>query len=426
MGASGFAAEAPLVVGLATRRLRARQRELERAVLARVREVAPDPAGEADAEYAAGLRATVAAAIDYGLTGIERGDRPVAVPAEVALQARRAARNGVALDAVLRRYIAGNALLWDYIMQEADRAELAGQGVGLRGMLQAQSSLLDKLVVVVAREYASEMQRAGRSGEQRLLERVRILLAGEPPVGVELDYQLDAEHLGVIGRGPGCQAALRQLAADLDRQLLSVTRGGGTVWAWLGGQRALQPADLQRLMSPQTGRCSGLSACRRDGHGGDAGQPPEVCFAVGEVARGLEGWRLTHRQAQAALLVALRKPQQLTRYSDVALLAATLQDETLMRSLRDMYLSPLENPGSAGAVLRHTLRAYLAAECNASSTAAVLRVVRSTVENRLRTIEERLGRSLHPCPPELEIALHLDDLGPLDVTDTATIDCDCD
>ena len=135
---------------------------------------------------------------------------------------------------------------------------------------------------------------------------------------------------------------------------------------------------------------------------------------------------MTHRQAQAALLVALRKPQQLTRYSDVALLAATLQDETLMRSLRDMYLSPLENPGSAGAVLRHTLRAYLAAECNASSTAAVLRVVRSTVENRLRTIEERLGRSLHPCPPELEIALHLDNLGPLDVTDTATIDCDCE
>jgi hypothetical protein len=37
-------------------------------------------------------------------------------------------------------------------------------------------------------------------------------------------------------------------------------------------------------------------------------------------------------------------------------------------------------------------------------------VARKTVASRLRTIEERLGRTLHPCPAELEVALLLDEL----------------
>ncbi|MCL2770562.1 MAG: helix-turn-helix domain-containing protein, partial [Solirubrobacterales bacterium] len=54
--------------------------------------------------------------------------------------------------------------------------------------------------------------------------------------------------------------------------------------------------------------------------------------------------------------------------------------------------------------------AYLAAERNISSAAAALGVARSTVEARLSTIERRLGRSLHPCPAELEVALALGEL----------------
>jgi DNA-binding PucR family transcriptional regulator len=65
---------------------------------------------------------------------------------------------------------------------------------------------------------------------------------------------------------------------------------------------------------------------------------------------------------------------------------------------------------NVGAVLRQTLRAYLATERSVSSTAAAIGVGRKTVENRLQTIEERLGRSLHPFPAELEVALLLDEL----------------
>ena len=50
-------------------------------------------------------------------------------------------------------------------------------------------------------------------------------------------------------------------------------------------------------------------------------KPAGVSSAIGEPGKGLDGWRLTHRQAQAAMRIALRRPQRLTRYADVALLA---------------------------------------------------------------------------------------------------------
>jgi DNA-binding PucR family transcriptional regulator len=134
-----------------------------------------------------------------------------------------------------------------------------------------------------------------------------------------------------------------------------------------------------------------------------------VSLAVGAAGRGIDGWRLTHRQAQAAMLVALRRPQMLTRYADVSLLAAVLRDAELARSVVEIHLSPLDGQKD-GAVLRETLHAYFAAGCNAATAAAALRVDRHTVERRLHTIETRLGRALHTCHAELEVALRVQEL----------------
>ena len=101
----------------------------------------------------------------------------------------------------------------------------------------------------------------------------------------------------------------------------------------------------------------------------------------------------------------------MTRYADVALLASALKDAALARALVEIYIAPLED-ARGGSVLCETLRAYLAAECHVSSAAAALGVVRRTIDSRLRTIEQRLGRSLHPCPAELKVALELDELDP--------------
>src|SRR5271167_2023643 len=143
-------------VGPVVRGLRARRREIEVAIFARVSDGAFDHAGDGDAEYVQGLRAAVAAAVEYGLQGIERGDDWAGpVPVVAVEQARRAARVGVSLDTVLRRYVLGHTLLWDFVMEEAARV---GEDRALREMSRLQGAVLDRLVIEVTREYAVELQ----------------------------------------------------------------------------------------------------------------------------------------------------------------------------------------------------------------------------------------------------------------------------
>jgi hypothetical protein len=388
-------------VGVVVAGLRARRREMEDAIFARVRVAVADSVG-GDAEYVAGLRATVTAVVDYVLTGLELGGRLPDVPLEAISQAHRAARHGVGLEAVLRRYMIGQAMLSDYILQEADRVKLVGGGTDAsRELLRVQAALADRVVAEVAREHLGELQRAGRSREHRRRERVRALLAGDG-TGTDLDveYDLDAQHVGVVAGGSHAQDALRELAERLDRQLLCVACGEATVWAWLGGRRALHMAELAQAVATRA-RADAGPGIDRD---------RDTWFAVGEPAWGLAGWRSSHRQAQEALTVAMHKPQPLTRYGDVALLTLALKDRELRRILTDIYIAPLTDKHDDGAVLSQTLRAYLACEYNASSTAAAMKVARSTIVKRLRTIEERLGKALHSCPPELAVALALEQI----------------
>jgi len=408
-------------------RLRTRRDELVREIFARVRAGALASSGDDDAEYVAGLRATVVAAVDYVLEGIERGEDdgspPTPIPAVASEQARRAARAGVPLETVLRRYLVGHTLFERFVMDEAANSEENGipptPREALQGALRAQAAVLDRLLERIAGEYGDELARMGRSPEQRRAEQVRGLLAGGAVEGhaidrAGLDYELeDRWHLGVIAVGEGAAHAVRGLAVSADRRLLSVAQGERTVWAWLGGRERFAVGEIERVVSGMVADDSGVAS-------GDGGMiaGDGVVIALGEPSRGFAGWRLTHQQAQAALVVALRRRKswggvegvKVTRYADVALLASALKDELLARALLDVYIAPLEDSRGGGPVLLQTLRAYLASERNASSAAASLGVARNTVDNRLRTIEDQLGRPLHPCPAELEVALQLQEL----------------
>lgn len=372
-------------------RVRARREELEDAVFARIRDGDPMFAAGEDAEYVAGLRAAVAAAIDHGLAGIEFGEGTVgSVPPEAVAQAHRAARAGVSVDTVLRRYVLGSTLLGDFLMQEADSDSFIGQGTMLREALSALAAVLDQLMTAITVEHTRELERGGRSPEARRAERVQRLLAGGRCEAIELDYELSGWHVGVIATGVDAASSLGRIAMSLGSRLLCVPRGEDTAWGWLGGQRTVAVRDIERVLATE--------------------RKLELSIAVGEPGRGIEGWRLTHRQAQAALRVALHDRRPFTRYAEVALLASVLHDDALSGSLVDIYLSPLGDRHNGGAVLRQTLRAYFAAERNASSAASALGVTRHTVENRLRTIEEKLGQTLRTRQAELEVALRLEEL----------------
>jgi hypothetical protein len=364
-------------------RLASRRAELEQAIVTRLHALAA-PSETRDPEYLAGLRGALTAALDYALAAIERGEeRAPQVPPSLLAQARLAARHGVSLDTVLRRYLAGYSLLGEFAIEEAEAGELL-RGGSLRHILRGQAALLDRLIAAVSEEHAREAEGRVSSLEQRRARRIERLLAGEPLDASELGYELDAHHLAAIARGPGAAEALRELAAALDARLLLIRREEETAWAWLGSRRAVQ---LERL--------------------GRSTLPPGLCLALGEPAQGLPGWRLSHRQANAALQIALRSPGCITRYAEVALLASILQDELLSASLRELYLKPLEAERDGGETLRQTLRAYFGAGRNASSAAATLGVNRNTIAERIRAIEAAIGCPLSSCGPELEIALRL-------------------
>lgn len=371
-------------------RVRVRRVEIEETIFARIRDGAQSPVGGDDEEYASGLRNTVEATIEHALSYIELGEESISsVPPEALEQARRAARVGVSLDTVLRRYVLGSTVLGDFLMQEADHGDFVSRAAVLRDALSALAAVLDRLMMTITAEYTRELTRTGRSPEQRRAERVQRLLAGDHCDTAELDYAFDGWHVGAIATGAGRDTALRRVATELDARLLCVPNGESTTWGWLGGAQTIAVKDIERALEEH---------CL------------DVSLALGEPRAGLTGWRLTHRQAQAALRVALHDPRRLTRYADVALLASVLRDDALAGSLVEIYLSPLGERHNGGGVLRETLRAYFAAERNASSAASALGVARHTVENRLRTIEEKLGHTLRTRQAELEIALRLEEL----------------
>jgi hypothetical protein len=387
-------AESPESVGAGVaRRLRLRHAAIEEVIFDHIRDpVSFGSAGSEDAGYLAGLHATVIAVIDYVLTGIEHGEEWAGpIPLVAVVQARRAARFGVNLDTLVLRYIAGHRLLGEFVNDEADRAGYSSYGHALYQLRRTQESLLERLTAAIAGEYQQERERMERSPEQWRRELVQKLLVGEPVNVAKLDYEFDGWHLGVIAIGTGAEKAVRGLANGLGRRLLAVACGDGTVWAWLGGCRNPPIVDIERLLS--------------------SGEAAGVSLAIGEPQQGIDGWRLTHREAQAALPVALSKPQTLTQCANVPLEAALLRHEFLARVLVKNYLSPLDCQKDRGVVLRETLRAYFAKECNAAKAGVVLQVDRHTVRRRLSTIEEALGRLIPTCRAELEMALRLEALG---------------
>ncbi|MGN6663397.1 MAG: PucR family transcriptional regulator [Solirubrobacterales bacterium] len=369
-------------------RLRERLPEIRGVIATRVHSIS-DPRNVADPAYLEALNAAVAAAVDHRLTLLETGERQApAVPAVLLAQARLDARDAVPLDAVLRRYHAGNTLFGDFLVEEAERAEVPSST--LRRLLGEQATLGDRLLAAVSAEHAREAQSRPRSAAGRRRECVKRLLAGELVDRSELDYDLDAHHLGLMAKGEGAEELMRGLAGALDRRLLAVRREEEPQWAcWLGGRRELAAEQALQAL---------------------AGTVPEgVVVTVGEPAEGLSGWRFSHLQAKTALPIAERRGKAVLRYADVALLASIARDELLETSLRQLYLAPLERARDGGKVARETLRAYFDAERNVSSTAAALGVDRRTVRNRIRAIEELLGRPLRGSVADLEIALRLDE-----------------
>ena len=213
-------------------------------------------------------------------------------------------------------------------MQEAEQIDLLSQGIALRHVLRTQGSLLlDHFTSSIASEYQRGRERAAHSPELRRMERVAE--AARRWARRLRRARLRARRLAPRPDRDGARdgETVGRLAAGLGRDLLSVSRserpsGRGSAAAPTGGRTLERPV--------------GENA-------------PGVSLAIGEPGRGVDGWRLSHHQGQAAILITLHRPQRPTRYADVALLAAVLRDRELARSLVEIHLSPLDGERDGGA-----------------------------------------------------------------------------
>jgi DNA-binding PucR family transcriptional regulator len=344
-----------------------------------------------DAEYQLGLREAVACGVDYGIALLEEGlEREPQVPMALVVQSRLAARQRIPVEVVIGRYLAGKKLLAHFILAEAVAASVRDPSA-LQWALATHEAAFDKLLSSITEEYRREERSRQRSSGDRHLERVRRLLAGEPVDPSCLDYDLSSYHLGVVLDSREARQIIRLLAAKTDCRPLVVRATEMQTWAWLGSKEPVDPADFGRLATRTA----------------SASTP----IAVGEPAQGCSGWRLTHRQAQAAFLVAKKSESGFARYVDAAMVISASKDPLMIDSLVELYLLPLRRERDGGRALRETLRAYFAAGQNGSSAAAVLGVSRQTVASRLQSVEGRLQQPLAACGDLLHVALQLEELG---------------
>lgn len=366
-----------------------RRSEIGQAVLVRARAIGFSE-GSTDPEYLEGLRMAVEAAIDHTVEASGGDyDRSPQVPGPLLAQARLAARRGVPLETMLRRYLAGHTVLGDFFVEEAERLRVPP--AVLRKVLRSQAAQTDRVLAVISATYLQEADSVRPlSRARRLKELVRRMLDGELVDPNQLDYDLERWHVGLLLRGAGVDGLVGNLAERLDGTRLEVTGEDGLLWAWLGLRERPEPDRVSLALT---------------GLGLDQGW-----VGIGEPGWGRPGWRLTHHQACAALSVVARTSERIARYADVALLASAMQDELLSTSLRVLYLEPLDEHTSAGGVLRDTLRAYLGTDGNVTSAAAALGVSRNTVGNRLRAVEARIGPLRPSRTRDLALALQLEDL----------------
>jgi hypothetical protein len=186
---------------------------------------------------------------------------------------------------------------------------------------------------------------------------------------------------------------LERVALELARSLgagnaLVVPLGGQLVAAWI----AAPAADPTTLSQPRIDHPTGALA------------------AFGLRARGVDGFRSTHRQALHARRVARlagRRTGTVTSYEDVALSALASIDMDLATEFVSAHLGPLAGEDDHMRRLAATWRVYLEEHASPRHRAQRLGVHENTIEARIRTITEQLGRPPTDNTAEVLVALAL-------------------
>ena len=133
-------------------------------------------------------------------------------------------------------------------------------------------------------------------------------------------------------------------------------------------------------------------------------ETPKVRIAIGTSARGIGGFRRSHKQALAAqhMMVRLQSRQQVAFFEDIHMVALLTQRPDFAD---EFITSTLGAFASAGSVLRETLLTYINEQCNAARAAQQLYIHRNTLLGRLDAAQRLLPRPLEGNTVRIAVAL---------------------
>jgi hypothetical protein len=334
----------------------------------------------------------------------------VAAPAASVEYARRLAQRGVTPHSMVRGYRLGQQMIISWAFDQIERQERDPRVAFAAGRLfmDVTCRLVDVLAEHMVDEYDLERESWLASRSTVRVETAKELVAGDN-VDVALaesalGYRLRQNHVGVVVWNvdrASSAVGLRRLeealvslsdAAHAAGPPLFIPNDGSMCWGWIPLGPAGNALDRARLRSAI----------------GSVG--PGVRLALGTVAAGVQGFRLTHLEADRARQVAMLandRAHQLTSFADRGVRAAAMLaiDIETARRLVDDALGKLAVDTVHAAGLRDTLLTFLEERTSYTATAETLHLHKNTVRYRVGRALAQRGKPIDEDRLELELAL---------------------
>jgi hypothetical protein len=356
------------------------------------------------------LSASVAENVATLLHVFEHGIDPetAEAPAAAIAYARRLAQRGVPVVALVRAYRIGQArfLHWCFeeLLGEAPADPLLSEAT--RRMMELSFTYIDRVSEQVIDEYQLERDRWARNRATVRVARVRSLLTGDEvdidAMELKLGYRLQRHHLGLVvwfrEQTPGIDELLtlermvgclsQRAGSDGTPLFVPVDESSAWVWVPFRSERDVRRAFFEDAVADAT---------------------TAACMCIGELGRGIEGFRRSHQQAlraQAVALAAGPAGPRVTAFADIRPIALMSSDLDAARSWVQEILGNLAIDDEQHGRLRDTLHVFLSTGGSYTAAAARLSLHKNSVHYRVQKAEEMLGRPV-PTEERLEVELAL-------------------
>lgn len=348
---------------------------------------------------------TVLHALRYDIA-VER----VAAPTAALEYARRLAQHGVPVNALVRAYRLGQRRMNDIVFAELRSIDILEpmKYAVIEAITATLFEYIDWMSQQVVAVYEDERERWLENQNSLRAVRVREVLAANKTIDVDaattsIRYPLRWYHLGLVMWYPdvgaegdeltGLQRFVREVsdAADAAASPLFVAADRTCGWGWLP-YRAVA-ADVPAKVRQFT-----------------LTRPHSPSVAIGTMSGGVEGFRQSHREAEAAHRVAMiskRREPTVIAASDPGLSIAALLGREVVdtRAWVVTVLGDLATDNGNDQRLRETLRVFLGCGSSYKTAAEELNLHFNSVKYRVGRAIARRGREIGSDRLDVELAL---------------------